>query len=258
MIRILVTGSNGQLGQSITKIADKHVKMQFVFETSSTFDITDTSVTERKFSAGHFDYCINCAAYTNVEQAERTPERAYAVNAEGVKNLALACRKNKVTLIHISTDYVFDGEKVEGYTVHDIPNPINVYGASKLAGEREIQNILNDFFIIRTSWLYSEYGKNFYKTILQKSKTEQTLYVTDEQTGCPTHADNLADYILELIDSRNSNFGVFHYTDGKSMTWYDFAKTILQEHKIKVKLVRKSYPTIAKRPKSSVLLFSDE
>ncbi len=159
------------------------------------------------FSKNPYDFCINCAAYTNVEQAEKTPEIAYSVNAEGVKNLAMACKVNGVKLIHISTDYVFDGEKKEGYYPEDIPNPINEYGKSKLKGEQYIQEILNEYMIIRTSWLYSEYGHNFYKSILKKAQKGETLYVTDDQVGCPTDANNLASYILEFLQKENLVFG---------------------------------------------------
>src|SRR5690606_10682047 len=159
---------------------------------------------ERVFEQIKPDYCINCAAYTNVEQAEQEPERAFLVNATAVEFLALACKAQSCILIHISTDYVFDGQKTTPYTIYDTPNPINVYGASKLEGELNIKKSLEGYFIIRTSWLYSkEFGKNFYRTILQKAQTEKELHIIDNQVGCPTDAENLMGYILNLISSNN-------------------------------------------------------
>ena len=257
MKTILVTGSSGQLGQCIQKIAPNFEGFQFIFKDSKALDLTDESSLQRTFSKYNFDYCINCAAYTNVERAEKTPELAFAVNAEGVKNIALACKKHDVFLIHISTDYVFDGNKSEPYTVDDIPNPINEYGKSKLMGERYIQELMENYCIIRTSWLYSEFGNNFYKAILEKSKTNKTLIVTDAQMGCPTNANNLALFIMEQISKKETKSGIYHFTDGVSSTWYDFAKKILIDHDLQntVNLVRdKKYRTFVKRPVNSVLI----
>lgn len=258
MIRVLVTGSQGQLGKCIQKIVKDYPKINFIFKDSKALDITDMENVNEVFRSNNFDYCINCAAYTDVEQAEKTPKRAYAVNANGVRNLALACKENNMILIHISTDYVFDGEKDSPYTVDDTPNPINAYGKSKWEGERYVQEILDRYMIIRTSWLYSEFGKNFYTTILKKAKTEKALYVTDKQTGCPTNANNLANYILDQIVSDNKDYGVRHFTDGEAMTWYDFAVRILRKNSLesKVKLEKaKNYRTFAARPKYTVLKF---
>ena len=181
--RVLVTGANGQLGKTINELFSKNEdNLKFTFATRAELDITKEANLKVFFRNNKFDYCINCAAYTNVEQAEKTPKTAYKVNAEGVKYLAEACKETDTVLIHISTDYVFDGEKTEPYTVKDKPNPINEYGKSKLLGEQHIQDILEKYFIIRTSWLYSKkYGNNFYKTILEKAKAEKELFITDEQ-----------------------------------------------------------------------------
>ena len=256
MISVLVTGSEGQLGKCLQKIANNFDFLEFKFLDSKGLDITDTKNINKVFQSENYNYCINCAAYTNVEQAEKTPAPAFELNALAVKNLSLACKKHDVVLIHISTDYVFDGEKEEGYTIKDTPNPINQYGKSKLAGESSIQEILDKYYIIRTSWLYSEYGNNFYKTILNKAQTEKVLYITDEQTGCPTNANNLAKYILNLIASQNTEYGIYHFTDGKAMTWYDFAKMILKENNLEAtsKIEKaKNYRTFAARPRNSVL-----
>jgi len=256
VIRILVTGANGQLGKSIQKIATNYPNFYFVFKSSQQFDITDTSSIRSIFSSSTFDYCINCAAYTNVEQAEKDSETAFMVNAEAVKKLAMACRDKGIVLFHFSTDYVFNGKKKTPYETTDVPDPINVYGASKYKGEGYIQETCKKYFIVRTSWVYSEFGKNFYKTILDKAKSEKVLYVTDQQTGCPTHAKNLATYTLDLIESGSKNHGIRHFTDGAAMTWYGFAKKILNETGLAetVKIEKaKNYRTFAQRPKNSVL-----
>lgn len=253
MIRVLVTGSDGQLGKCIQKIVAEYPQIDFIFHNSSSLDITDPEAIHKVFDSEPFDFCVNCAAYTNVEQAEKTPEPAFAVNAEAARHLSLACSEYMVKLIHISTDYVFDGEKETKYSVSDKTNPINEYGKSKLAGEKYIQLNLNEHFIIRTSWLYSEFGKNFYKTILEKAKTEEVLHITDEQTGCPTNANNLAKYILHLIVSKNRNYGIHHFTDGEAMTWYDFANKIFEKNGLETNIKPKNYPTVARRPRYSVL-----
>lgn len=256
MKKILVTGANGQLGQCIRKITARFTTLDFFFKSSVELDITNPDMVNAFFDVVQFDYCVNCAAYTDVEQAEKTPEVAFKVNAEGVKNLALSCKANNVLLIHISTDYVFDGENEEGYLPADTPNPINEYGKSKLKGEQYIQNFLKKFLIIRTSWLYSEYGKNFYKTIIRRAKAGEDLYVTDEQKGCPTNANNLANFIMELLCESSANYGIHHFTDGDSMSWYGFAEKILNENNLRhmVKLVKdRNYRTFARRPGNSVL-----
>jgi len=256
VIKILVTGSDGQLGKCIQKIADNYSEFDFVFHNSKTLDILKPERISEVFAAEHFDFCINCAAFTNVEQAEKTPIPAFAVNSEAVRFISLACSEYLTSLIHISTDYVFDGEKETPYSTEDKTNPINVYGKSKLEGEKHIQKNLKEHFIVRTSWLYSEFGNNFYKTIVEKAKTETVLQITDEQTGCPTNANNLAAHILNLIAKNSRAYGIHHFTDGVAMTWYDFAEKILKENGLQdeVKLERASnYRTFAKRPKNSIL-----
>ena len=258
MKKILVTGSDGQLGMSIQKMGKAYPEIDFYFTSSETLDITQKDQIEFFFEKNEIDYCINCAAYTNVEQAEKAPEKASAVNAIGVKKIAEVCKSYNTVLIHISTDYVFDGQSSVPYSINDIPNPINEYGKSKLKGEQYIQEILSNYFIIRTSWLYNkEYGKNFYRTILEKAQKGEELRITTGQTGCPTNTNNLAEFILNLIESKNRNFGIHHFTDKEAMTWYDFAKQILLENKLldKTKLVKvKNYRTFAARPKNSVLI----
>lgn len=256
--KILVTGANGQLGKTIEELyAHNSIELDFFFVSKEELDITSKNQIQSFFESKNFDYCINCAAYTNVEQAEKTPYRAYKVNAEGVKNLAEVCNVNNTILIHISTDYVFDGEKTEPYKISDETNPINEYGKSKLEGEKHIRKILKTYFIVRTSWLYSKkYGNNFYKFIIEKAKRGDTLSITAGQQGCPTNTITLSKYIVELIQEKCNNFGVYHFSDEEIMTWYDFAKKILIENQLfdKINLVKAdNYVTFAKRPKYSVL-----
>lgn len=258
MKRILVTGANGQLGMTLQDLAPAYQEFNFYFTDKSVLDITRPEEVDKTFQEIKPEYCINCAAYTLVDQAEKTPEPAYAVNAQGVKHLVNACLEHNTTLIHISTDYVFEGTSEEGYSSSDTPNPINVYGQTKLEGELIIQKHLERFHIIRTSWLYSKkHGHNFYKTILAKAKEGQALTVTDQQKGCPTNAMNLATYILELLISDNQKYGIKHFTDGAAMTWYDFANKILINEGIRANTTLKrgeNYRTFAARPAVSILL----
>jgi dTDP-4-dehydrorhamnose reductase len=166
-IKILVTGAKGQLGRCLQDVAIRFPNYDFHFKSSTDLDITSKAGIETLFESEKFDYCINCAAYTAVDKAETDQEKAFLVNAEAVKYLAEGCKEHKTILIHISTDFVFDGAKRTPYTEEDIPNPKNVYGASKLKGEHYVQEILEHYFIIRTSWVYSEYGHNFVKTMLR-------------------------------------------------------------------------------------------
>jgi len=256
--RVLVTGANGQLGKTIKELYElNNLGLKFVFVSKEDLDISKEETLQNFFDKNSFDYCINCAAYTNVEQAEKTPEIAYKINAESVKKLAYQCKERGVILIHISTDYVFDGEKQEPYYASDETNPINEYGKSKLQGEKYIKSILTNYYIVRTSWLYSKkYGNNFYKTILKKSKTEKELAITAKQKGCPTDTVNLSKFIIELIQENKHKFGVLHFSDEKVMTWYDFARQILLENNMShnINLVKvNNYRTFARRPKNSVL-----
>lgn len=256
--KVLVTGAHGQLGSTIKELfKENNINLDFIFVSKDNLDITRNENLDVFFKNNTFHYCINCAAYTNVEQAEKTPNIAYKINAEGVKNIALKCREYNVVLIHISTDYVFDGEKRTPYVVEDKTNPINEYGKSKLLGEKHIQNTLSNYYIVRTSWLYSKtYGKNFYKTIINKAKTEKELFITTEQIGCPTDTVNLSKFIIKLIQDKNLPYGIYHFCDEKAMTWYNFAEQILKENS-KTKQIQlfksNNYKSLTKRPKYSVL-----
>jgi len=256
MKKILVTGANGQLGRCIKDVAKEHPNLDFYFVDRTQLNVGDSLSTQQFFHKNKFDYCINTAAYTNVDKAESEKEAAFLTNAEGVKYLSEACKENNIVLIHISTDYVFDGRKTTPYIESDSVNPINVYGASKLKGEEYIQKICSNFFIFRTSWLYSQYGNNFLKSMLRFAEEKRDLSITTEQTGTPTNANDLARVVVALINLNNKNYGLYHFSNKGKATWYDFAKAIFSfSGQIEnVKLAKTvHYRTFAKRPAYSVL-----
>tara|TARA_B110000037_G_scaffold92765_1_gene109285 strand:+ start:797 stop:1651 length:855 start_codon:yes stop_codon:yes gene_type:complete len=257
MINVLVTGSNGQLASCIKDRAKQHKGLHFIYTDYQELDICNLNDVEEFFKANQkIDYCINCAAYTAVDKAETDVEKAFEINAKGAKNLALVCNEQGAVLIHVSTDFVFDGDKTEPYTETDIPKPISVYGASKLQGEVEIHKTLKKHFIIRTSWLYSEHGTNFMKTMLNLAKTRNEISVVSDQIGTPTYAGDLANVILKIITSNSRSFGLYHYSNEGVASWYDFASVIFKSHKLSINLIpilSNQYPAAAKRPKNSVL-----
>lgn len=256
MIHVLVTAKDGQLGQCFQSLSVQHPNIQFIFKSSSDLDITNKLNIENVFSAYPFDYCINCAAYTAVDKAEEAIELADNVNHIGAKLLAESCKNFNVTLIHISTDFVFDGEATIPYSEDDITNPLGVYGKSKLEGEQAIAKTLEKYFIVRTSWLYSEYGNNFLKTMLRLADQHDEIGVVGDQIGSPTYAKDLADFVLQIIEQRITRYGTYHYSNYGEICWYDFAKEIfrINESAIKLNKIRTiDYPTPAKRPKYSVL-----
>ncbi len=256
MKTILVTGASGQLGQCFQKLAKEFQSYKFLFCSSRELDITSAEKVEKFFNNNKIDYCINTAAYTNVEQAEIDKESAYAVNDMGAGHIAQACSKNGVILFHFSTDYVFNGKLNRPYKESDEVEPISVYGASKLAGEERIASVLDQFFIFRTSWLYSEFGHNFYKTILKKAEENAELNITTTQMGTPTNANDLAHYVLNIIESGSQNFGIYNFSNQGEATWYDFALEILSySGKLDQVTLNKTgfFKTLAERPEYSVL-----
>ena len=257
MLKALVTGANGQLGKSLKAISKNYAsKICFVFKSSTELNIIDASLVLADFRHQQYDYCINCAAYTNVDKAESLSPDALSVNVKGAKNLAVASKITNTILIHISTDFVFDGLKSSPYTEGDIAVPIGSYGRSKLQGEKEIMAETHRYFILRTSWLYSEFGHNFMKSMLKFGKEKDTLSVVYDQVSTPTYARDLAKLILKVIESRNTDFGLYNFSDEGVASWYDFAKAIFDIEKIEVNLlpIRSSeYPLPAKRPSYSVL-----
>jgi len=256
MKKILVTGANGQLGRCIQDAAADFPDLEFVFVSKETLDIENTALLKDFFKKKNFSHCINTAAYTNVENAEREPEKAFAINAEAVKNLAEVCKAKDIVLLHISTDYIFDGKKQTPYLETDTTNPINVYGASKLKGEKYIEEICTKYFIFRTSWLYSQYGHNFLKTILKYAEEGKPLTITTEQTGTPTNANDLAKALLQVVAQDSTDYGVYHYSNYGETTWFGFAQEILRQvEKLKDANLAKTnhYRTFAARPAYSVL-----
>jgi len=253
-MKILVTGAGGQLGRCIEQASHKYPGLHFTFTTSDELDLTQFAVVGAFMRREKFDLCINCAAYTSVEQAEKQQEMAYLVNAESVNNLARDCDETGCTLIHISTDYVFNGRKNSPYTEEDSTDPLNVYGASKLLGEQYIQEATDKYVILRTSWLYSEVGKNFFNSICSKAGTGETLNITSSQKGTPTNARDLARFILNIIAEEKLKFGLYHYSNLGEATWLDFAKEIVSLTKPDAVVVENNdFKTLALRPSYSVL-----
>lgn len=257
MLRVLVTGANGQLGKSIQEITDElKDKVEFHFTDSNTLDISNEVEVQDIFKKNHYNYCINCAAYTAVDNAEENEDLAFAINAYGSKNLAEVCEENNCIFIHVSTDFVFDGTKNEPYNITDEACPLNIYGASKLEGERLIQKVAKKYFIIRTSWVYSEFGNNFVKTMIKLSSEKDRLEVVSDQIGSPTYARDLAHFLLKIIIDKNHKYGIYHFSNEGVISWYDFAKAIikLKNSDTKVFPVTSSYYiTKASRPKYSVM-----
>lgn len=256
MKKILVTGANGQLGQCLQKISSQFEEFEFIFTDSETLDITNKEEVNDFFWQNAPDFCINAAAYTAVDLAETEVEKAFLVNADGTENLAEACAENNVQFIHVSTDYVFDGENNLAYTEEDFTNPLGVYGASKLAGDELALEVNPCSVILRTSWVYSEFGKNFVKTMLSLFATKEELSIVADQFGQPTNANDLAEAIMKIIKSGKITPGIFNFSNLGRISWFDFAEKIaeLSEAKIKLNAIETSqYPTPAKRPKNSVL-----
>lgn len=256
MKKILVTGANGQLGQCLQKISSQFEEFEFIFTDSETLDITNKEEVNDFFWQNAPDFCINAAAYTAVDLAETDVEKAFLVNADGAENLAEACAENNAQFIHVSTDYVFDGENNLAYTEEDFTNPLGVYGASKLAGDELALEVNPCSVILRTSWVYSEFGKNFVKTMLNLFATKEELSIVADQFGQPTNANDLAEAIMKIIKSEKITPGIFNFSNLGRISWFDFAEKIaeLSEAKIKLNAIETSqYPTPAKRPKNSVL-----
>ena len=254
---VLVTGANGQLGQAIRFISGNYPQINFVFCSTSDLDITNKENCQEVFYKHKPNFCINAAAYTAVDKAESEPEKANLINVIGSKNLAEVCKEMKTILLHVSTDFVFDGNQENPYTEQDIPNPTGVYGQTKLDGEKAIQETLEWYFIIRTSWVYSQFGNNFMKTMLRLASERDSLSVVNDQTGTPTNAIDLAEALVKICTSFNHNqFGIYNFSNEGQCSWYDFAKKIFEVNNISIELKAiptTSFPTPAKRPFFSVL-----
>lgn len=256
MKHILVAGGKGQLASCIQTVSAVMEDFNFVFVDYDELDIMDERAVNQFFKASKFTYVINCAAYTAVDKAESENELAKSVNELGAKYLAEACAKTSGIFIQISTDFVFDGKHSKPYTEEDLAQPVSVYGLTKLNGEKEVAKALKEHFIIRTSWLYSEYGNNFLKTMLRLGAEKQVLNVVCDQIGTPTYARDLANVILKIITDKSTAYGTYHYSNEGVASWYDFAKAIFEinGNDLKVLPIRtEAYPTPAKRPCFSVM-----
>jgi dTDP-4-dehydrorhamnose reductase len=257
---VLVTGANGQLGQSLQFIAPIYPEAHFVFCSSADLDISNLENCLTVFSKVKPNYCINAAAYTAVDKAESETEKAHLINVIGAQNLAEVCKQYSTVLLHISTDFVFDGNASIPYTENDIPNPTGVYGQTKLDGEKAIQAVFDNYFIIRTSWVYSQFGNNFMKTMLRLASERDSISVVNDQIGTPTNAVDLADALVKIIKYCQTEpvevFGIYNFSNEGQCSWYDFAKKIFEINNITINLQAiptSGFPTPAQRPKYSVL-----
>ncbi len=251
-MKILITGSNGMLGYDLLEVLkDKH---ELILTTSKTLDITDKQHTIDFICEAEPDFVINAAAYTDVDGCEENQDLAFSVNGEGVRNLALACRKVDCALVHISTDYVFDGTAREPIKEDGEIGPISVYGKSKLKGEEAILEILDKYFIVRTAWLYGINGKNFPKTMLELAQNHTEITVVYDEVGTPTYTPDLASGISQLIET--DYYGIYHLTNSGSCSWCEFAKYIFEVAEVDVKVIpvtASEFARPAPRPSYSVL-----
>jgi len=269
-MRILVTGKNGQLGRSIqktvnadTKIGNNQIPNEYIFVGREDLDLSSKSSISQYFGNNDkFDLIINCAAYTQVDKAEQEAELADQINHLAVKQLASIANNQQARLIHISTDYVFDGESGKPYSETDTPNPINAYGRTKLAGEKALQTVMPmNALVIRASWLYSEYGNNFVSTMLRLGRDRDELSVVNDQMGSPTYAADLADAILEIIKHKKfrdvaQTTQIYSYSNEGEISWYEFAKEIFKIEKIECEvnsIATQQYLMPAKRPRNTLM-----
>jgi dTDP-4-dehydrorhamnose reductase len=256
MNNIVVFGASGQLGQCLKKVADEKVISEIYFPPEAEANILDKDAIKAVFEKYKPAFVINCAAYTAVDKAEDEIDLARKINKTGAKNLAEACKAYHAALVHLSTDFIFKGDKPYPLVEDDIAEPISVYGLTKLEGEQDVTRLLNEYFIIRTSWLYSEYGNNFVKTMLKLGAERAELKIIADQAGTPTYGIDLAGCILDIITSGSKQYGVYHYSNEGVTSWYDFAKGIfdISATDVKVLPIRTSeYPTKATRPAYSVM-----
>lgn len=256
---VLVTGSDGQLGQCLQFLAQNHPEIKFIFCNSSQLDITNLNSVKQSFNHHKPNFCINTAAYTAVDKAESEPEKVRVINVVGPQNLAKVCNEFDTVLLHISTDFVFDGNSEKPYTEDDKTNPTGIYGQTKLDGEKVIQENCSKYYIVRTSWVYSQFANNFMKTMLRLAGERDNLSVVNDQIGTPTNAVDLAEVILKIVTSsgvEKSKFGIYNFSNEGQCSWFDFAAEIFRVNNISINLIpipSSAYPTPAKRPAYSVL-----
>tara|TARA_B100000575_G_scaffold139018_1_gene110908 strand:+ start:3395 stop:4279 length:885 start_codon:yes stop_codon:yes gene_type:complete len=262
-MKVLITGANGQLGKEMIDLSPKFNLSVEAFN-KNKLDITNKNKLQDTLDIIEPKILVNTAAFTSVDKAETFKESAYAVNHQGSKNLAELCRERSIFLIHISTDYVFNGLKGSEYEEHDQVSPINTYGDSKLKGEEVIRSIISEHIIIRTSWVFGAYGHNFIQTILNLIKNEKDLKIVNDQFGCPTSTRSLADCIYQICTKYSKNevfeYGTYHFTNQPSTSWHNFAKEIMDlAYKYKIineiknieSISHKEYSSLASRPLNS-------
>lgn len=252
-MKVLVTGANGQLGYDVVKELQKQ-NIECCGATRQDFDIVDFEATEKFITNYMPDAVIHCAAYTDVDKAEDEQGVCYLVNASATENIAEICKKINAKMLYISTDYVFDGTKEGFYEVDDMPNPINVYGKTKLLGEQAVQRILDKYFIVRISWVFGEHGNNFVKTVLRLGKECKEINIVADQYGSPTYTADLAPLLVEMIQTEK--YGIYHATNEGVCTWAEFAEVIFKITGMDIKvnhITTKEYHTMAKRPINSKL-----
>lgn len=252
-MKVLVTGANGQLGYDVVKELQKQ-NIECYGAIRKDFDLVDFEATENFIKNYMPDAVIHCAAYTAVDKAEDEQGLCYLVNASATESIAEICKKINAKMLYISTDYVFDGTKDDFYEVDDKPNPINVYGKTKLLGEQVVQRILDKYFIVRISWVFGEHGNNFVKTMLKLGKNRKELNVVADQYGSPTYTADLSSLLVEMI--KTDKYGIYHATNEGVCTWAEFAEEIFKIAKLDVKvnhITTAEYPTRAKRPMNSRL-----
>ncbi|HEY8898168.1 MAG TPA: dTDP-4-dehydrorhamnose reductase [Niastella sp.] len=258
---VLVTGANGQVGQELRVLAASYPTFEFVFTSHDTMPVNNEAAVQKVFAAHQSAYCINCAAYTAVDKAESEQDIAYQVNAEGTRILAAACKANNTRFIHISTDYVFNGQSPAPYTEDAATDPVNTYGATKLKGEQLCLQYDPEAVIIRTAWVYSSFGKNFVKTMMKLMHDRPAINVVSDQVGAPTYAADLAKCMMHIVagdHAKTINWvpGIYHYSNQGRISWHEFAVAI-KEFTGSACTVNpipsEQYPTPAKRPAFSLL-----
>ncbi|MFD0716740.1 dTDP-4-dehydrorhamnose reductase [Paenibacillus sp. GCM10027626] len=251
--KVLVTGANGQIGRELLNLPQQD-DMDIVGYGRKELDVTDPAACRQALLEIRPQAIIHCAAYTAVDRAEEEPDLAFSINAAGTRNLAIIAEEIGAKFIYISTDYVFDGQAVRPYQEYDQPNPQTVYGKSKLAGEQLTQTLVRRHFIVRTSWVFGQYGNNFVKTMLKLAGEREQLQVVNDQFGSPTYALDLACFLMQLV--RTDFYGVYHVSNTGSCSWYEFAATIFAERRLIIRLdscTTEEYPRPAPRPAYSVL-----
>ncbi len=254
MFTLLIIGHKGMLGSDLLEMSKD--KYNVIGLDSSDLDITDLDAVNIKLNEIKPDFIVNCAAYTNVDGCEENQDIAYTVNGVGVRNLAISSSNllTKPKIVHISTDYVFDGEGIVDLKEYDLVNPLSIYGKSKLMGEEMLKSFYDKYFILRTQWLYGKNGNNFVKTMLKLASERDSLMVVDDQIGCPTYTKDLCEAILEVIETEK--YGIYHVSNSEKTSWYGFAKDIFELANVSVEVkpcTTDEFPRPAHRPKYSVM-----